>query len=371
MRERLLRAARAAGRLDHPGLVTAYDVVTEGDVDHVVTELVEAPTLAERRGDRRAAGRAHGSRDGPAAGRDAACRPQRGGRARGRQPAHDPARAGRAGAAGTASASPRRSTRSARPATPRSWRRSCATAGRRPRSRISGRSAPRCTSRCSAGRPPTTSRRGLRGRHAGRRARRAAAAGAAGPADGPEGHHRARGAPDALPARPPVAGAAGGGRPQARCSGCWSGWPPGSLLAGPRVPTLTYGPGGDVGIAGPVAGACLATAPAPGRADHRSGLRRPACGGGRRDPRPVRRRSTCRSPGGTRWPGSRRERARRRSKRWSSRPDRAGLELMALVPAQAAFGCRRPGRVLPGARGRRERAHRQPRCRETRMTRVV
>ncbi len=48
VRERLLRAARAAGRLDHPGLVAAYDVVTEGDVDHVVTELVDAPSLADR-----------------------------------------------------------------------------------------------------------------------------------------------------------------------------------------------------------------------------------------------------------------------------------------------------------------------------------
>ncbi|HYH30734.1 MAG TPA: protein kinase [Pseudonocardia sp.] len=47
-RERLLRAARAAGRTDAPVLVTVHDVVTDDDVEHVVTELVEAPTLAER-----------------------------------------------------------------------------------------------------------------------------------------------------------------------------------------------------------------------------------------------------------------------------------------------------------------------------------
>jgi hypothetical protein len=48
VRDRLLRAARATGRLDHPGLVTIHDVVTDGDVDHIVTELVDAPTLAHR-----------------------------------------------------------------------------------------------------------------------------------------------------------------------------------------------------------------------------------------------------------------------------------------------------------------------------------
>jgi hypothetical protein len=47
-RERVLRAARAAGRLDHPGLVAIHDVVTDGEIDHIVTELVDAPTLADR-----------------------------------------------------------------------------------------------------------------------------------------------------------------------------------------------------------------------------------------------------------------------------------------------------------------------------------
>ncbi len=46
-RERLLRAARAMGRVDDPGVVAVHDVVTDDDVDHIVTELVEAPTLAD------------------------------------------------------------------------------------------------------------------------------------------------------------------------------------------------------------------------------------------------------------------------------------------------------------------------------------
>jgi serine/threonine protein kinase len=51
-RERLLREARSAGRLDHPGIVTVHDVVTdEGPdktlTDHIVMDLIEAPTLAE------------------------------------------------------------------------------------------------------------------------------------------------------------------------------------------------------------------------------------------------------------------------------------------------------------------------------------
>jgi hypothetical protein len=47
-RDRVLRVARTAGRLRDAGFVAIHDVVTEGDVDHVVTELVDAPTLAGR-----------------------------------------------------------------------------------------------------------------------------------------------------------------------------------------------------------------------------------------------------------------------------------------------------------------------------------
>ena len=46
-RERLLREARTAGRLNDPAIVTAYDVVSDGGVDHIVMELIEAPTLAD------------------------------------------------------------------------------------------------------------------------------------------------------------------------------------------------------------------------------------------------------------------------------------------------------------------------------------
>ena len=46
-RERLLREARTAGRLNHPGIVTVYDVVADGGVDHIVMELIEARTLTD------------------------------------------------------------------------------------------------------------------------------------------------------------------------------------------------------------------------------------------------------------------------------------------------------------------------------------
>jgi Protein kinase domain len=44
---RVAREARAAARLNHPGVVTLYDVVTAQGSVFLVMELVEAPTLAE------------------------------------------------------------------------------------------------------------------------------------------------------------------------------------------------------------------------------------------------------------------------------------------------------------------------------------
>lgn len=45
--ERVLREARTAGKLNHPGIVTVHDVVIENDVPFIVMELVSAPTLAD------------------------------------------------------------------------------------------------------------------------------------------------------------------------------------------------------------------------------------------------------------------------------------------------------------------------------------
>ena len=45
--ERVLREARTAGRLNDPGVVTVYDVVTEHGATFIVMELVVAPTLAD------------------------------------------------------------------------------------------------------------------------------------------------------------------------------------------------------------------------------------------------------------------------------------------------------------------------------------
>jgi eukaryotic-like serine/threonine-protein kinase len=44
---RVLREARAAARLNHPGAVTLYDVVADHGVTFIVMELVDAPTLAD------------------------------------------------------------------------------------------------------------------------------------------------------------------------------------------------------------------------------------------------------------------------------------------------------------------------------------
>jgi len=47
IRARVLREARAAARLNHPGAVTLYDVVQEEGHTYIVMELVEASTLAQ------------------------------------------------------------------------------------------------------------------------------------------------------------------------------------------------------------------------------------------------------------------------------------------------------------------------------------
>jgi eukaryotic-like serine/threonine-protein kinase len=46
-KERVLREAKAAARMAHPGVVTVYDVLDGGDVVQLVMELVESPTLRQ------------------------------------------------------------------------------------------------------------------------------------------------------------------------------------------------------------------------------------------------------------------------------------------------------------------------------------
>src|SRR5512137_101992 len=45
MRERLLREARSAGNLSHPGIVTIYDVDQQGELAYIAMEYVDGPTL--------------------------------------------------------------------------------------------------------------------------------------------------------------------------------------------------------------------------------------------------------------------------------------------------------------------------------------
>jgi serine/threonine protein kinase len=47
LEERVLREARAAGRLNDPGVVTVYDVVQESGATYIVMELIQAPTLTD------------------------------------------------------------------------------------------------------------------------------------------------------------------------------------------------------------------------------------------------------------------------------------------------------------------------------------
>ena len=62
---RVVREAQAAARLNHPGIVTLYELGSEGDRALLVSELVEGATLAELarvRGSQRSRGSASSAR---------------------------------------------------------------------------------------------------------------------------------------------------------------------------------------------------------------------------------------------------------------------------------------------------------------------
>jgi hypothetical protein len=262
VREQLLRVARAAGRLDHPGFVAIHDVVTDGDADHVVTELVDAPTLAERVA-------AAGPLDEGAASAMARQLASALHAAHGAGIVHggvDPHTVllspdGRVRLAGLGVAEvvdPQRTTRDPEflapelraggPATPESdlWAFGAAlhvaVFGRPPADGAGPQSGAGALGNVLAG----MLQREPRERPAARQVVAALDA-AQRPADASRGRgHDWRWA---------VAGAA---------LGLLVGLAGGFVLAAPRVEALTYGPDGDVQLAGPVAGACLAAAPAPG-----------------------------------------------------------------------------------------------------------
>ncbi|HYA48245.1 MAG TPA: protein kinase, partial [Burkholderiales bacterium] len=42
---RVVREAKAAGRLDHPNIITIYDVIHQGDLNYIVMQYVDGQSL--------------------------------------------------------------------------------------------------------------------------------------------------------------------------------------------------------------------------------------------------------------------------------------------------------------------------------------
>ncbi len=42
---RVIREAKAAGRLNHPNIITIYDVIRDGDMTYIVMQYVDGPSL--------------------------------------------------------------------------------------------------------------------------------------------------------------------------------------------------------------------------------------------------------------------------------------------------------------------------------------
>jgi eukaryotic-like serine/threonine-protein kinase len=334
VRDRLLRAARAAGRLDHPGLVAAYDVVTEGDVDHVVTELVDAPSLA----DRVTTGGPLDERTAAAMARQLAATLHAAhsagvvhGDVNPRSILLPPDGQVRLAGAGVAEAvDPLRTIRDPAFLAPELREGGPAT----PESDLWALGA--ALHVALLGRPPSDDVTGSVGGTLGgvlagllRRA----------PQDRPTARH----VTTALEAPPPLAGPAAGRRGRWRWAaagavlGLLVGLTAGFLLSGPRLPILTHGPGGDVSIAGPVAGACLVAAPAPGvlvtavdcAGQHAAEVVATLDPYGGRDVQYPGRDALDRFAAGA---------CTAEFGAMAEPSDRAGLEPMALVPAPAAFG---------------------------------
>ena len=64
-RRRFIQEAQAASALNHPNIITIYDIVSEDDSEYMVMELVVGKTLADLRSEERRVGKECRSRWSP------------------------------------------------------------------------------------------------------------------------------------------------------------------------------------------------------------------------------------------------------------------------------------------------------------------